>query len=276
MPGLTRAEARARAAKAKARDAELEAKVEAWFGGKLRAAILANEECLKELTVKVEAQGRQLQDENCKLREAVNVLEKKLDAAIAEHAKPIARMEEMEKRFSKIDSQLQQKCNALKSAVDDQQTQFTKLRQEYQLFTKSASDRLHILERRVADYPEKKATLQKLKADYDEYVMGEQQRTAYNRRLEFLVKDMEERNWPWRPNMDRSNSPHVKLLRGTAPTNDGPSQEMIDEGLSKLWLSNGQSRPPSREYPMPTLLQAPSVSAGSGLAAARSRPKSAK
>merc|ERR1712139_257059 len=58
--------------------------------------------------------------------------------------------------------------------------------------------------RLLPDHHEK---IQKLIADFDTWVSCETARETYTRRLEWLVRDMEGRVWPWRPNMDRSNSP---------------------------------------------------------------------
>lgn len=265
MPGLTRAQARAKSSKAKARDADLKSKIEAWCGSKLRAAIEANTNLISDLTVRVEAQEALSNQQQNKLGASVGSIEERLEKILKEQAKPFAMQFEAEKRSDKLEQEFLQRSEALRSVQEGIQKQLTKLQKDVQTFSEHASTSLKSLKHSTSDYPDTKIKLQRLKADFEGYVRQEDQRTIYNKRLEFLVKDMEDRNWPWRPNMDRSNSPHFSLLQNASP----PRSEITSEVY--------------RNRPAKTLLESASAghaakapSAGSGLSAVRSRPVSAK
>lgn len=271
MPGLTRAQARAKSAKAKARDADLKSKIESWCGSKLRAAIEANTNLISDLTVRVEAQEALSNQQQHKLDVSVESIEKRLEKILKEQAKPFAIQFEAEKRSEKLEQEFVKRSEALRSAQEGIQKQLAKLQKDVQTFSQHASTSLKSLELSTSDYPDTKMKLQRLRADFEGYVRQEEQRTVYNKRLEFLVKDMEDRNWPWRPNMDRSNSPHFSLLQNSSPPRSEISSEVYRNRPAKTLLESG-SAGNALKVPQPPS----NASAGSGLSAVRSRPVTAK
>lgn len=269
MPGLTRAQARAKSAKAKARDADLKSKIESWCGSKLRAAIEVNTNRISDLTVRIEAQEALSHQEQQKLAVSMKSFDEKIERLLREQPKPFSMMAEAERRSDALEHELQQRSEALRSTQEGIQKQLAKLQKDVQTFSERASNSLKSFELSTADYPDTKIKLQKLRADFEGYVRQEEQRTAYNKRLEFLVKDMEDRNWPWRPNMDRSNSPHYMLLREASPVR---SEDVYQNRPAKTLLETG-SAGNSLKKPQPV---PPNVSVGSALSAVRSRPVTAK
>lgn len=269
MPGLTRAQARAKSAKAKARDADLKSKIESWCGSKLRATIEVNTNLISDLTARVAAQEALSHQEQQKLDVSMKSFGEKLEKLLKEQAKPFDRPAEAERRADALEHELQQRCAVLRSVQEGIEKQLAELKKEVQTFSGNASSRLKSLEFSTSDYPDTKIKLQRLRAEFEGYVRQEEQRTVYNKRLEFLVKDMEDRNWPWRPNMDRSNSPHYSLVRNASPASSEVSAEVYQNSRPAKTLLETASAGNSLKQPQ---LLPPNVSAGSGLSAVRSRP----
>jgi len=273
MPGLTRAQARAKSAKSKARDADLKSKIESWCGSKLRAAIEVNTNLIGDLTARVAAQEALSHQEQQQLDVSMKSFGEKLETLLKEQAKPFDRAAEAERRADALEHELQQRSEVLRSAQEGIEKQLAKLKNEVQTFSGHASSCLKSLEFSTSDYPDTKIKLQRLRTEFEGYVRQEEQRTVYNKRLEFLVKDMEDRNWPWRPNMDRSNSPHYSLVRNASPASSEVSAEVYQNSRpAKTLLETGSA---GNSWKQPQLLR-PNVSAGSGLSAVRSRPLTAK
>eukprot|EP00930_Biecheleria_cincta_P025475 TRINITY_DN18140_c0_g1_i1.p1 TRINITY_DN18140_c0_g1~~TRINITY_DN18140_c0_g1_i1.p1 ORF type:complete len:273 (+),score=51.68 TRINITY_DN18140_c0_g1_i1:67-885(+) len=271
MPGLTRAQARAKSAKAKAREADLKSKIEAWCGSKLRAAIEANTSLIGDLTARVEAQEALSHQEQQRLDVSMESFQQQLEKLQREQAKPREIASEAERRANALEQELQQRSEVLRLAQENIQKQLAKLQKDVQSLSEHASNRFKSLELSTSDYPDTKNRLQRLRAEFEGYVRQEDQRAVYNKRLEFLVKDMEDRNWPWRPNMDRSSSPHYSLLRNASPASSEISSGVYQNGLAKTLLETASAGNSSKKQQ----LLPPHASAGSGLSAVRSRPVTA-
>merc|ERR1711953_841663 len=84
------------------------------------------------------------------------------------------------------------------------------------------------------------------------FASEEERREQINRRLTILVKDMEDRNWPWRKNMDRSPSPGSDRNRDRIADLDALSAVGPEQNDWKLWPSRGPVKPAAPGSARPT------------------------
>merc|ERR1712176_1211540 len=105
-------------------------------------------------------------------------------------------------------------------------------------------------------YRDTQKNVNKLKADFANFASSDEQRESANRRLLVVVKDMEDRIWPWRPNMDRSQSPPPCEERANRRRELETSRELDasgqDVGERKLWPSRGQVKAQGESPTKPT------------------------
>eukprot|EP00440_Ansanella_granifera_P001454 gb/GFBE01001565.1/.p1 GENE.gb/GFBE01001565.1/~~gb/GFBE01001565.1/.p1 ORF type:complete len:331 (+),score=48.11 gb/GFBE01001565.1/:1-993(+) len=304
--------ARAKAKRERDRLEKLRLQVDEWVGEKIHNCIASNENLLAELTARIEAKENHTAKEYSKLKETIDTLTAGLDGRVQDIAVPIAlrtcRME-MEISYSDSQKKLSDQLEVLTTKVAECREGQAKLRQDLEGFQYSAGVRFAQLEQTATDQRDAKATLQKLEVEFQGYLNEEDKRDAYAHRLEVIVKDLEERTWPWRVRMDRSGSPNGRgMERSPSPTQgedlaDGCNEQLRPHEISRWrpWPTNGPVKPtaplargPSRpssarqhrpvsQDPLQSFNFNPKhsrstnsvASAGSGMAAARVRPPSA-
>jgi len=235
-----------------------------------------------------------------KMQERIQVLERNRDTMIKDQVKTVlsACQNEVEAVRLNIERTLRDQGDQTKALMERLRHEHDEQKAGLKSFSAAIERRIERIEPIIPDYQETSHTLYKLKQDFETYVNNEREREVFSRRLEILVKDMESRNWPWRPNMDRSPSPPRETSAPTSVALGGAGGATAPAGVYEVndwrpWPTNGpvrptppSSRPSSARSRRPppgienTTYRSASTSgmssAGSGLAVARVRPSSAR
>lgn len=281
-----RTAARAKARKIAARDERLKRQIHSWFVEPLRNAISANERYIDEAKDRFQSKVENVILEFRKLQHHIQLLENGRDANIKEQVSAVMLTcrTELEEKCSNIERDLNEQSETSKKFMEEFKREQSRLRNDLNALTEKAGKRLNGMENAISDYSGIWTSFHKLEADFSGYVSQENQRETYTKRLEILVKDMEGRNWPWRPNMDRSPSPNSASIAWASHNSSHDAIRAIHDEDWRPWSTSGpvkpsppSSRPSSARYKREQATKAPAAcSAGSGASAARSRPSSAR
>lgn len=214
----TRQKARAKIA----REQRLKAQVDAWFGKPLRDAVNSQAETVSDVSRHLQVIKTDLAIEVRSVKERVAYLEKHVSKIIAEEIEVVLAPMRINNQqiCSNHERKLASLCEDMRHFKDTMAQERDKQKLEFGAFEVSTATRLEDAEHTTRSFQDSKRMLEKLSDDFESYVLNETQREVYTRRLEFVVKDMEARVWPWRPNMDRTDSPPPREDRSPPPRED--------------------------------------------------------
>lgn len=181
------------------------------------------ESCCKPLNIELINQGKRVQDINdqfsSKESELRGEVQKTVERVLAFETNLVATVKaEVERalvphrkfqdeRMINMDIKVNENTRLLGKVNYELPKSFASMKSEFETFASHESIRLESLEKAAKEQREAKRKLDKLHDDYTEYVKQQVDRDARTHVLEAMMKDMEGRLWPWRPNMDRSPSP---------------------------------------------------------------------
>merc|ERR1719353_1703933 len=241
-------EARLKARKAtrakEAREKKLKTQVDSWFGSPLRDAISTQNKNVADVTRLVHATEIDLTNELRSISDRVTDVEASLQKTITDvvHESISSFRWSQEKSMLNLERQYAEASREMRG-VKDKVVQL-ELRAFRDDFSKQALDssaaqvdlarRIEGLEATTVALEESRFAVEKLMLDFENYSSAESQREAHTRRLEFLIKDMEERLFPWRPRMDRSSSPTRCEQRTDAVTYHMTAMQQSDDRAE--WL----------------------------------------
>lgn len=220
-----------------AREERLKAQVEGWVGAPLRASIRANETAVGDLNRQLQVMETDLMAENRKVRDRVHALDNSLSQIVKDEISAAMTLFKSTSEQGRVhlETQVGETSAELRRLKETVSQENEKFKAAFTAMEVSMARRLEDLEHFTRDYKESRDSLHKLAADFRTYVEDQSQRDVYAKRLEFLVKDMEKRVWPWRPNMDRSQSPPPRQ-----DFYDSTTQCLQDGNIEWLpWPSNG-------------------------------------
>jgi len=247
----------------KAREERLKAQIESWIGTPLRRTISAVEERVADSCTQFEIKHTELSLENRKLRERMQVLEKELESATNEVANAMAavRNEGDQIRLRTIERQIDESISGLKHLRDELAQEREEQLGRVHVFEATTVQRLDDAERNVKGRATREE-LENLVRELRSYISEESVREEFVRRYGNLLKDMEARVWPWRPNMDRSQSP-------PSPSKDEEDLDDIKGHMAHIVPSKDAraawtpwpSRGPVKPTPFSSICTTPSASA---------------
>lgn len=203
-----RTQARLRAKTKALRADEHFAKLESAIGAPLRQAIANQTQSIASLEAKVKMQDTDLMKDmqgrmahfECDLNK---IIRDEVEAAMAPYRKSMEQLRSsLEKQFAALHPEVKHLRISMFQEQDKQKLAVSAIEL-------SIARRLEELEldNATRKTEESKHMLSNLIVDFDNYVGKENERELYTRRLEVLVKDIEQRVWPWRGKRDRSGSP---------------------------------------------------------------------
>eukprot|EP00928_Gymnodinium_smaydae_P073386 TRINITY_DN56595_c0_g1_i1.p1 TRINITY_DN56595_c0_g1~~TRINITY_DN56595_c0_g1_i1.p1 ORF type:complete len:350 (-),score=41.99 TRINITY_DN56595_c0_g1_i1:230-1219(-) len=247
MPDAMRVK-KAKARRLAQKEEKMKAKLDAWIAAPLRTLITNSEQINSEFTQQLQTKVTSLTDECRKLQHRINMLESTQETRITDQVSTALNSyldkECIRSRLVTVEREVAQQDLELKRVLEMSRQELLKLSEDAKTFQEITVRRLDRLE----DSPEIQHTaesLQKLTQEFVSYVSGENEREVLTRRLEYLVKDMEARNWPWRPNMDRSQSPPRGRDFGKTEWRPWPANGPVrpqSAATSALFLSDSGSR----------------------------------
>lgn len=183
--------------------------LESAIGGPLRQAIANQSQSIVNLDAKVKVQETDLMKDMQGVRDRMVHFECDLNKIIRDEVE--AAMIPYRKSMEQLRSSLEQQFAALPPEVKHLKISMFQEQDKQKLAVStielSIARRLEELENTTRNVEESKDILSTLIVDFDNYVGKENERELYTRRLEVLVKDIEQRVWPWRVKRDRSGSP---------------------------------------------------------------------
>lgn len=234
---LVRTKARARMA----HEEKIKALVDT-FCRPLATTISAQSQSVSDLSLELKRKESDLRSELQKVSERVQRIEQNLPTIIKEEVEvslaPFRKLES--ERRMVTENKVHDLSLAATKLTEELTYAMEKLRTDLKNLSEKIPARLEPLEELGSTYAQTKEKLDKLHADYTDYVSKQQDRDARNHMLEMMMKDMEGRLWPWRPNMDRSQSPQH------SPRSASPPREPWDERRDWLpWPKLGPIKPPN-------------------------------
>lgn len=244
--------ARAQRVRKKAADAKesaLKAKIESFALKPLRELLHAKEEAIYERLL---AHTTSVSEECANIQERIGSMEGRQREVIHDQvsAAMAARRKDIESTFSSQYSLLEKRERQLaaevKESFEKMQGQNDRLKNEWKDFYGSTLRRLEHIETTIKGYRDNEKTLCKLSVEFTNFASAEEQRENVTRRLTALVKDLEDRNWPWRKFMDRSPSPGASQ-RDLAQERDIDSPIGKEPDDWKLWKAGTGFGPKSAQ-----------------------------
>lgn len=281
---LARTKVRQKVRARKAREDRLRASVETWLGAPLRSKIADLEHTVVDLSEQLQIRLSDSEAQHKKLRDHVQPLEGQVDNALKEVANAVfsfrnssdqARFRTIERNIAESNMEVKELREKMVQDAEAQDSQFED-------FATKTAQRLADAEVSITHFRHTRAALDDITTRFNDYLAIESERETFMRRYEYLVKDMEARMWPWRPGMDRSESPPPKEDRESyrnepfdtrSPWMVWPAGRSLKAtpstsiGSYSARPTPPTSRPSSARYGRPTSAS----SVGSGFAAARGR-----
>jgi len=191
------------------RERKLKEQVDSWFGAPLRDAISNQAQALEDVNKSLQINYSDFLGEFLKVKDLVAHLEQNLANLIStEVAAAVTGIQGTGDQVrSDLEDQVTDLSGELSRLKDTVSQDREKQAVDFDVFYSNATRRLNDAEYTIRELQDSKVAVDKLTLEFDVFSNNERQLEAYTRRLEFLIKDMERRMWPWREQMDRSNSP---------------------------------------------------------------------
>lgn len=258
----------------------MKAKVEVWVGDRIRQTLSSTESLLSELTARMEAKENGAIQEYQNLQSSIRTFEEKLRTSIRDQAIPLAMQacrDELAVQRAQIDSELRSQIELAKANMREIKAEHEKQGKNFKTFCEETDRRIAVFEK--SEWREGRDALRSLEAQFAKYVTEEKEKDILTRRLEVLVKDLESRNWPWRPHMDRGGSPGPDdsgAVRSHSPTSRDPAKHCVEgqDAGWRPWPTRGMIRPvPPTSRPSPPTSMPSSRPSSRPSSAGRRRPE---
>lgn len=259
MNGLGTTRAARAAARKKVRDVKtteekMRSQFDEWLGNPMRLAIHHQAQSLADVSSTLLGRCHDSATELNELKQRVSHIEVTMERLIREQVSTVVGLfrEENERAHTDLSRQIAEVSRVDQTLKDMIVREQEARRVDYSAFEESATQRLDNLELAVQDTDESRREILKLKVDFGELCQSETRRETYARHLESVIKDIEERVWPWRPKMDRGNSPvtEERLTRcERSPTPDRSSDRCHSGGPEDRMSARQHSPSPDRMMP---------------------------
>jgi hypothetical protein len=123
--------------------------------------------------------------------------------------------------------------SSMKSRLSELSSTREESQQDFAALKEGTHTRLEALEKITRNLRDSQDSVDKLTVNFDNFTDQQKQRENYTRRLEFIVKDMESRVWPWRTQMEQEGR-NLSPPSRPAKCRDR-SEDVVDDALDSTY-----------------------------------------
>jgi len=230
----------------------LKQQMEEWFGTPLRTAIRNQSQSLEDLNGWFVRKEGELTREVQRVSEKMFNFENRLSQMVREQVDSAmeSSRQAQEQRHHAEELKMREMSEDVRRLSEQLLHAYTGLKNDFTKHSTQVNTRLAELGNMETDYHQTKIKLDNLQTELTDYVSKQTERDAVTLHLEAVVKDMADRLWPWRTNMDRSQSPPREAF-------NPQSQEWLPWPKSGAVRPSGYSSIPALLGPMPQAQQTP-------------------